>query len=103
MRGQLHSNLGRRLLRETRGSPIRSYSIPALSDPAQWPAPDSEDTELGVLMEREVCHGETEVHTGVQALEAVRLIKERGVSYGGLAQSRCASVAVARLGEGARG
>jgi hypothetical protein len=61
MRGQLHSNLGRRLLRETRGSPIRSYSIPALSDPAQWPAPDSEDTELGVLMEPEVCHGETEV------------------------------------------
>ena len=26
MRGQLHSNLGKRLLRETRGSPIRSYS-----------------------------------------------------------------------------
>ena len=32
-------------------------------------------------MEPEVCHGETEVYTGVQALEAVRLIKERGVSY----------------------
>ena len=31
-------------------------------------------------MEPEVCHGETEVYTGVQA-QAVRLIKERGVSY----------------------
>jgi hypothetical protein len=27
----------------------------------KWPAPGSEDTELGVLMELEVCHGETEV------------------------------------------
>jgi hypothetical protein len=32
-----------------------------------WPAPGSEDTELGVLMELEVSHGETEVHAGVQA------------------------------------
>ena len=32
-----------------------------------WPAPGSEDTELGVLMELEVGHGETEVHAGVQA------------------------------------
>jgi hypothetical protein len=31
-----------------------------------WPAPGSEDTELGVLMEPEVGHGETEVHAGVQ-------------------------------------
>src|SRR5262245_34489679 len=29
-----------------------------------WPAPGSEDTELGVLMELEVGHGETEVHAG---------------------------------------
>jgi hypothetical protein len=28
---------------------------------AVWPAPGSEDTELGVLMELEVGHGETEV------------------------------------------
>ena len=28
-----------------------------------WPAPGSADTELGVLMEPEVCHGETEVYT----------------------------------------
>jgi hypothetical protein len=27
-----------------------------------WPAPGSEDTELGVLMEPEVGHGETEVY-----------------------------------------
>ena len=32
-----------------------------------WPAPGSADTELGVLMEPKVCHGETEVYTGVQA------------------------------------
>jgi pimeloyl-ACP methyl ester carboxylesterase len=29
---------------------------------AAWPAPGSEDTELGVLMELEVRHGETEVY-----------------------------------------
>jgi hypothetical protein len=32
-----------------------------------WPAPGSEDTELGVLMEPEVGHGEASVHAGVQA------------------------------------
>jgi non-homologous end joining protein Ku len=32
-----------------------------------WPAPGSADTELGVLMEREVGHGETDVYAGVQA------------------------------------
>ena len=32
-----------------------------------WPAPGSADTELGVLMEPEVCHGKTEVYTRVQA------------------------------------
>jgi hypothetical protein len=32
-----------------------------------WPAPGSEDTELGVLMELEVGHGETEVYARVQA------------------------------------
>ena len=34
---------------------------------ADWPARGSADTELGVLMEPEVCHGETEVYTRVQA------------------------------------
>jgi hypothetical protein len=32
-----------------------------------WPAPGSEDTELGVLMEPEVGHGEAEVYARVQA------------------------------------
>ena len=32
-----------------------------------WPAAGSEDTELGVLMEPEVCHGATEVYARVQA------------------------------------
>lgn len=32
-----------------------------------WPAPGSEDTELGVLMGPEVGHGATEVYTRVQA------------------------------------
>jgi hypothetical protein len=36
-------------------------------EPIHWPAPGSEDTELGVLMELEVDHGETEVHARVQA------------------------------------
>jgi predicted helicase len=34
---------------------------------ANWPAPGSEDTELGVLMGPEVSHGEAKVYTGVQA------------------------------------
>jgi hypothetical protein len=34
---------------------------------AKWPAPGSADTELGVLMELEVGHGEAEVYAGVQA------------------------------------
>jgi Trypsin len=32
-----------------------------------WPAPGSEDTELGVFMGPEVSHGETAVYAGVQA------------------------------------
>ena len=36
-------------------------------DLPNWPAPGSEDTELGVLMELEVGHGETEVYARVQA------------------------------------
>ena len=38
-----------------------------LSKISVWPAPGSADTELGVLMEPEVDHGETEVYTRVQA------------------------------------
>jgi hypothetical protein len=36
-------------------------------DQLNWPAPGSENTKLGVLMELEVGHGETEVYPGVQA------------------------------------
>jgi hypothetical protein len=36
-------------------------------DVLSWPGPGSEDTELGVLLEREVRHGEAEVHARVQA------------------------------------
>jgi hypothetical protein len=32
-----------------------------------WPAPGSEDTELGVFMGPEVSHGKTKVYAGVQA------------------------------------
>jgi len=32
-----------------------------------WPAPGSEDTKLGVLMEPEVRHGAAQVYAGVQA------------------------------------
>jgi hypothetical protein len=32
-----------------------------------WPAPGSEDTELGVLMRPEVSHGEKTVYARVQA------------------------------------
>ena len=34
---------------------------------SDWPAPGSADTELGVFMEPEVSHGETEVYPRVQA------------------------------------
>jgi hypothetical protein len=36
-----------------------------LADDEIWPAPGFTDTELGVLMEPEVCHGATEVYAGV--------------------------------------
>jgi hypothetical protein len=51
-------------------------SIPSLAGQARqrlarnrrdWPAPGSDDTELGVLMGPEGGHGETEVHARVQA------------------------------------
>ena len=43
------------------------YLTPSLVLGLYWPAPGSEDTELGVSMEPEVDHGEAEVHTRVQA------------------------------------
>jgi hypothetical protein len=41
--------------------------LEVFAKPASWPAPGSEDTELGVLLEPEVDHGEAEVYAGVQA------------------------------------
>jgi hypothetical protein len=43
-----------------------TWAVIELKKP-RWPAPGSEDTELGVLMELEVGHGETEVYARVQA------------------------------------
>jgi hypothetical protein len=36
-------------------------------DNITWPAPGSEDTELGVFMGPEVRHGATKVYAGIQA------------------------------------
>ena len=41
--------------------------VPSFLNGYVWPAPGFTDTELGVLMEPEVCHGATEVYEGVQA------------------------------------
>jgi hypothetical protein len=41
--------------------------IVAFADDDVWPAPGFEDAELGVFMEPEVSHGETEVYPRVQA------------------------------------
>jgi hypothetical protein len=46
---------------------LQSVWIQCETGPEKWPAPGSEDTELGVSMEPEVDHGEAEVHTRVQA------------------------------------
>jgi hypothetical protein len=47
--------------------PDEDHVVLRIQTKEEWPAPGSEDTELGVLMELEVGHGETEVHAGVQA------------------------------------
>jgi hypothetical protein len=58
-----------RLLDQTREELGEDYKLVEIGETAtvdrlleDWPAPGSEDTELGVLMELEVCHGETEVY-----------------------------------------
>jgi hypothetical protein len=45
----------------------KRYRIKREFDSIDWPAPGSEDTKLGVLMEPEVRHGAAEVYAGVQA------------------------------------
>jgi|SRR6266446_8779491 len=55
---------------DSEGAPALTITItltPGSTDSVSWPAPGSEDTELGVLMELEVGHGETEVYPRVQA------------------------------------
>ena len=55
------------LLKKEHLEPDEEAVIDSMADEAGWPAPGSADTELGVLMEPEVGHGETEVYTRVQA------------------------------------
>ncbi len=45
----------------------RSFELRAALSLARWPAPGSEDTELGVFMEPEVSHGEAKIYARVQA------------------------------------
>jgi hypothetical protein len=55
-----------RLFRWSPGQRSRFIESLLLEMPV-WPAPGSEDTELGVLMGPEVRHGEAEVYARVQA------------------------------------
>ncbi|MFZ0424353.1 MAG: hypothetical protein WAL80_15875 [Xanthobacteraceae bacterium] len=58
-----------RRVRTTFGPKLEALDlqIPRGTPDVVWPAPGFTDTELGVLMEPEVCHGATEVYAGVQA------------------------------------
>ena len=53
--------------RQGKDLPAVSGNRQALLELPLWPAPGSEDTELGVLMGPEVRHGEAEVYARVQA------------------------------------
>ncbi len=66
----------------SRPSPIWSHlgAATALAQQRLVPVPGLEDTELGVFIEPEVGHGTTTAYSGVK-LEAVKLIRDRGVSY----------------------
>jgi hypothetical protein len=46
---------------------LRNLNSFAVKELFSWPAPGSEDTELGVFMGQEVGHGEAEVYARVQA------------------------------------
>jgi hypothetical protein len=46
---------------------LKEFAPAATKVLAEWAAPSSEDTKLGVLMGPEVDHGEAEVHSRVQA------------------------------------
>ncbi len=47
--------------------PYCFVSVCGFNNLKAWPAPGSEDTELGAFMEPEVSHGETTVYARVQA------------------------------------
>ncbi len=44
-----------------------AINTPAIANEGQWPAPGSEDTELGVILEPEVVYGTQTLWTRVQA------------------------------------
>jgi hypothetical protein len=64
--GRFQSRLSSKSAKLDENQPVSDSSTRTAAGDA-WPAPGSEDTELGVLMEREVGHGEAKVYTRVQA------------------------------------
>jgi hypothetical protein len=67
LRALLTNEIVKRDLIDSEEAEAAFQNVKRLQRTAAWPAPGSEDTELGVLMELEVGHGETEVYAGVQA------------------------------------
>jgi hypothetical protein len=56
-----------KLSKPTNMAKLLSHSTVLFLYRSLWPAPGSEDTEFGVLMEQEVRHGEAAVYARVQA------------------------------------
>src|ERR1700704_5612398 len=82
---------------------FRSSSFDSIKSNKCWPAPGSEDTKLGVLMEPEVGHGETKVYTRVQARGRAADQGSWRVVCASRGRPGCASVAASQLGEGVCG
>jgi hypothetical protein len=61
------TDAAKKILESVDDKSLKSVDTKSSESITNWPAPGSADTELGVLMEPEVCHGETEVYTRVQA------------------------------------
>jgi hypothetical protein len=55
------------VIRKRRQQGVAAADVRRANEGGYWPAPGSEDTKLGVLMEREVRHGASEIYAGVQA------------------------------------
>jgi hypothetical protein len=70
---------------------------------AHWPAPGSEDTELGVFMELEVRHGEAAVYPRIQARGCASDQGSGCVVCAGIRRSGRASDPATALGEGVCG